>query len=226
MENNIFVKYLSKAAKKKSAHAFEAGPVITISRQYGCYATEVAKKLSEKISEISPNPWDYITKEIMEESAKRLETDTHEIAHIFGADEKTFFSDIMVSFSTKTYKSDSLIKKTIQSVVKTYAQQGNCVIVGRAGCMIAKDIQKSIHIKLIAPFDYRVNIVKDRFNLNEKDAMKKVLETDKKRHHFMTFFNGDLPDDQVFDMILNRNKMNCLEIVGSVIEFAKIRNLI
>jgi len=223
---NIFVKYLSKQVKKKEAKVFEPGPVITISRQYGCYATEIARKLAEKITEISNNPWDYITKEILEESAKNLGTGKHEISHIFGANEKTFLSDLMVSFSTKTYKSDSLIKKTIQSVVRTYSEQGNCVIVGRAGCIIAKNIKKSIHIRLTAPLNYRVKIIKDRFKLSDKVARSKVLETDKKRQNFMKFFKGDLPDDEIFDLILNREKMSCDEMIETIKRFAEVRALI
>jgi len=223
--DNVFVKYLSKQAKKEKAKVYEPGPVITISRQYGCYGTDVAQKLAENISKLSTNPWDYITKEILEESAKHLGTGTHEIANIFGADEKSFLSDLVVSFSTKTYKSDSLIKKTIQSVVKTYAEQGNCIIVGRAGCIIAKNIPKSLHVRLVAPFRYRVNRIQERYDLSEKDAVAKVKDTDKKRQNFMKFFKGDLPDDEVFDLIINREKMTCEEIIETIKAFAGIRKL-
>ena len=224
--DNVFVKYLSKKAKKEKAKVFEPGPVITISRQYGCYATDTAKKLSEKITKKSPNAWDYITKEVLEDSAKELEVSVHEIAHIFGADEKSFLSDIMVSFSTKNYKSDSVIRKTIHSVVRAYAEQGNCVIVGRAGCIIAKDIKKSLHIKLIAPFEYRKNFIKSRFKISDKEAYNMVFETDKKRDIFMNFFKGNLPDDEVFDLILNRDKLSDTEIVETIGKLAEVRGLV
>ncbi len=224
--DNVFVKYLSKKAKKEKAKVFESGPVITISRQYGCYATEIAIKLTKMMTKYSPNAWDYITKEVLEESAKKLEVSVHEIAHIFGADEKSFLSDIMVSFSTKNYKSDSVIRKTIHSVVRTYAEQGNCVIVGRAGCVIAKDIKKSLHVKLIAPVEYRMNFIKSRFNLSEKKAYNMVLETDKKRDIFMNFFRGNLPDDEIFDLILNREKLNDTEIIDTIGKLAEVRGLV
>ena len=224
--DNVFIKYLSKKAKKEAAKVFEPGPVITISRQYGCYATNIARNLSDKLSEKSPNAWDYITKEILEEAAQKLDVSVHEIAHIFGADEKSFLSDIMVSFSTKNYKSDSVIKKTIQSVVNTYAEQGNCIIVGRAGCIISKDIQKAIHVRLIASSDYRTNTIKSRFNLSDKEAYNRVIETDKKRDMFMKFFKGDLPDDKIFDLVLNREKLSDAEIIGTIENLAEIRGLV
>ena len=96
--DNIFVKYLSKKAKKEEAKIFSPGPIITISRQFGCFGTDTAKKLAEKITKKSTNAWDYITKEVLEESAKKMDVSVHEIAHVFGADEKSFLSDFMFSF--------------------------------------------------------------------------------------------------------------------------------
>jgi cytidylate kinase len=226
MTENVFVKYLSKKVLKEKAKIFEPGPVITISRQYGCYATSIATKLAKKLSFVSPNPWDFITKEVIEDSAKKLEVEEQHIAHIFGADEKGFLGDLIVSFSNKTYKSDAVIIRTIRSVVRKYAEQGSCVIVGRAGCIIAEDIEKALHVRLVAPFEYRMNNVKNRLKLNEKEATQNVLDTDKKRLNFMKFFRGDKPDDEIFDLMLNREKLTDDEIVETIFSLAEFRKLI
>jgi len=223
---NVFVKYLSKKAKKEELKVFEAGPVITISRQYGCYATKIANFLVVLLNKKSPNPWDVITKEVLTESAKRLEVNPHNIAHIFGADEKSFLSDIMISFSTKTYTSDNVIINTIRSVVEHYAKQGNCIIVGRAGCIISKDIKKAIHIRLTASYDYRVNSIKTRFSLSKKEAQKKVLETDKKRETFMSFFKKTKKYQEVFDLTLNVERLSKDEIAEIIAVLAEKRNLV
>ena len=222
---NVFIKYLSKKDQKDEAKVTDPGPVITISRQYGCYATDISKKLAERISKKSPNPWDYITKEILEESAKKLDSNVNKIASIFGASEKSFLSDIVVSFSPKEYISDANIKRTIKSVVRAYAVQGNCVIVGRAGCIIAKDIIKALHVKLIAPFDYRKDYIKKHYNLSDKEAQETLIKTDKKREMFMKFFKGNLPDDKIFDLILNREKLTNEEIISTIEKLAEIRGL-
>ncbi len=224
--DNIFVKYLSKKAKKEEAKVFSPGPIITISRQFGCFGTDTAKKLAEKMSQKSTNAWDYITKEILKESAKKMDVSVHEIAHIFGANEKSFLSDIMVSFMTKAYKSDSMIKRTIYSVVRTYAEQGNCIIVGRAGCIVAKDIKKALHVRIVAPFEYRKEIIKLRFNLSDKKAHKMVVETDKKRDLFMKFFKGDIPDEEVFDVVLSRKKIDDSVIVETIEKLAESCGLV
>jgi cytidylate kinase len=144
---------------------------------------------------------------------------------VFGADEKTFISDLMISFSGKNYKSDNLIKKTVQKVVRSYAEQGNCIIVGRAGCVIAKDIPKSIHIKLIAPLSYRLDRIKSRFNLTDKQAFEQIKENDKKRDLFMKFFKPDFDNESCFDLILNRAYLTSKEIAETIEHLAVLKNL-
>ena len=226
MTENVFAKYLSKKVLKEKAMLFEPGPVITISRQYGCYATTISKILAAKISLNSPIPWDFITKEIIEDSAKKLDVEEEHIAHIFGADEKKFLGDLIVSFSNKKYKRDAVIIRTIRSIVRKYAEQGNCVIVGRAGCIIAEDIEKSLHVRIVAPLEFRINSVKNRMGISEKEAVKNVEETDKKRTLFMKFFKGNKPDDEIFDLMLNREKLSNDEIVETIYRLAQFRNLI
>ena len=223
---NVLLEYMNKRAKKEKLEFKHPGPVITISRQYGCFATGLSKKAAQRLSERSPNEWNYITKEILEDAAKKLNVREQEIAHIFGANEKSFLGDLIVSFSKKKYASDSHIKKTIYSVVKKYAEQGHCIIVGRAGCVIAKDISMSIHVRIIAPFDYRVEAVQAKHNLDPDDACDLVIEIDKKRDIFMKFFKGNKPDSEIFDFVINKSKLSDDEIIDVIVKLAELRHFI
>ena len=111
-------------------------------------------------------------------------------------------------------------------MVRKYAEQGNCIIVGRAGCIIAKDIHLSMHIRIIAPFDYRVDAVQAKHKLDLDDAYDLVIETDKKRDIFMKFFKGNKPDSEVFDLILNKSKLSDEEIINIIVKLAKLRHFI
>jgi cytidylate kinase len=204
----------------------EPGPVITISRQYGSYAAEIAESIALKMTELCNRKWLRVTKEVIEQSAQSLDVNPKEISHIFGGEEKQFLGDIIVSFSKKKYAADSNIIKTIKKIVRNYAEQGDCVIVGRAGCTIAGDIPKSLHFKIIAPLDYRVNSISRRLNLPENEAVKRVQETEKRRDAFMKFFNGDRPDSDIFDTVFNRGRMTTAEIVDSVVALALSRNFV
>ncbi len=206
--DNLLIKYMNDRVDKNSSTS-DPGPVITLSRQYGCYASQIAFRLAKKINDWTlTEDWEWISKEVLEDAAKQLKMKPEEIAHIFGAEEKSFIRDIIESFSFDKYTSDTKIKRTVAQIVKTYAYKGKAVIVGRAGCIVAKPIKKSLHVRLIAPFEWRVQQTMTRFNISKLDAENRVIEQDGKRDTFMKFFRGDKPDNEIFDIIYNRKTMH------------------
>jgi len=227
---NVFLKYMIERLRDENNVTKEHGPVITISREYGCYATRIAELVSERLSKVSlatkKKEWHWISNEILQESANKLEVDPIKISHFFGGDESMFLDDFVESFVTKKYASEANIKKTISTVVKSYAELGNVVIIGRAGCVIAHHIQKSLHVKIVAPFEWRVQRIQERFAIPELLAKKQVAEIDEKRKIFMSFFKGDKPDRELFDIVLNRAKMSDEEIVSVIELLAKSRQMV
>lgn len=229
--DSLFFQYMLDRGRQKAEPPHRLGPVITLSREYGCYATRIAQLLVARLSshsESAPNPqsWTWLSNEILSEAAQKLETDPSSISHIFGAEERDLLRDIIDSFSVKKYVSDSYIKHTITTVVRSYAEKGNVVIVGRAGCVVTRDIDLSVHIRLIAPLEWRVKHIQERFKVTTNAAHKMIAENDEKRRQFMKFFHGDLPDAELFDAILNRGQMSENEMVDSIIALVKARGLV
>ena len=78
--DNLFIKYMSERSGKsvhKSGELENVGPVITISRPYGCDGERIAQKLSLALSDFvkqkgDSSEWKLISKEILENSAKEL----------------------------------------------------------------------------------------------------------------------------------------------------------
>lgn len=231
---NILLKYMSgrmHGEQKESSSKKKTGPVITVSRQYGCWGSRLAKLISETLNQRSKelgkeNYWEWISKEVLDESAKMLNVNPDDIAHIFGASEKSIIKEIKESFSSKKYITDSKIKKTITDVVRSFAVGGKTVIVGRAGCIIAKDIYKSLHIRFIAPTDWRVERIRQRFNFSLTEAKKQVAEIDQKRDTFMRFYRGDRPDSKIFDIIFNLTKLSDEEILETILNISEKRGFI
>lgn len=208
----------------------ELGPVITISREYGCYGSEIAQKLADKINQENKdtddrNEWVLVSHQVLHDASESLEKEPHEISHIFGAEEKNVFGDLVSIFSKDKYISDTQIKRTIAQIVRSYSEQGHSIIVGRAGCVIAKHIKKSLHVRLMAPFNWRANVIKNRFNLTTSEALDKVKETDKRRETFMEFFRGNKPDSELFDLEFNRATIPTDLIVDEIYRVAKHKGL-
>ncbi len=229
---NLFLHYMRERVRREEEEVErELGPVITISREYGCYGSEIAKKLADKINQENKdnderNEWIIVSHQVLHDASESLEKEPHEISHIFGAEEKNVFGDLVSIFSKDKYISDMQIKRTIAQIVRSYSEQGHSIIVGRAGCVIARHIKKSLHVRLMAPFNWRANVIKSRFDLSTSAALDKVKETDKRRETFMEFFRGNKPDSELFDLEFNRATIPTDLIVDQIYRVAKHKELI
>ncbi|OGU42326.1 MAG: hypothetical protein A2X61_05115 [Ignavibacteria bacterium GWB2_35_12] len=228
---NVFQRYLSKKYKIDNLTVQGAGPVITISREMGCFAGDIAVKLVNKINQYietndSKKKWCWISKEILEKSAEELKIKPERISHIFDAKKKALFEDLADSFIKKYYVSDSQIIATIQNIIRTSAYEGRAVIVGRASAVITNEIQRALHIKLIAPVDFRVKLLCNKLKVTKKEAKNSLVETDRKRDAFIKFFRGTKPENDYYDVILNRARFDEDKIVDIIFDLAKLRKLI
>ncbi len=227
---NLFLHYMNERKRRVSQTTkHDLGPVITISREYGCYGGEIADLLAKKINKDIANEndqWVFISHQVLQNAAKALDVSPQDITHIFGAEEKTFFDDMFSLFSSDRYLSDTQIKRILAQVVRSYSEQGKAIIVGRAGCVVARHITKAIHIRLMAPQQWRINQIRMRFNISISEAASKVKETDKRRETFMEFYRGNKPDSEMFDLILNRSTLSTQEIVEQIYLLALQRNLV
>ncbi|MCX7735984.1 MAG: cytidylate kinase-like family protein [Candidatus Kapabacteria bacterium] len=230
-KENKFVKYLSKVLKQEEGIKKGGGPVITISRDHGCSAGFIAEKLVERINEyMSLNKkhkkWIWISKEILEKSAEELRTKPENIAHIFSGGEKSLLEDLSLSFIGKYYISDSNIIATIKKVIRGYAVEGNVVIVGRGSCIVASDIEKSFHIKLFAPLEWKIKKISERFGLTRKEAMDLIKQTEYKRSEFMKLLLKSKSESDFYDIMINCESFSEQEIIDLIFNICKERNII
>ncbi len=230
-KENVFVRYLSKKYDDMEKTPREAGPVITISREFGCDAPAIADKIILKLNakyakSHSQKLWSIISKEVLGHAAQELQTNPAKISHIFDGKGKGFFDNLAESFMKYYYLPDNRIIKTIKNVIKSYAWQGNVVIVGRASCAITKDVPKALHIKLIAPFEYRAKRIAEKYDIPVKDAREQVVSVDEKRNAFMKFFTGDKPELDHYDVILNKSRYDEDYIVDLIIRLAEDKKLV
>jgi len=229
MKEDIFLqRMISHEPKEGKVNPMSWGPVITISREYGCYGSEIADKLCTKINAIDPSTeWKDISSEILEEASKKLNVNKEKISHIFGANETPIIEDILKAFSNyDKYTSDFRIKKTISNVVRSFAEKGNVVIVGRASCVLAHDIPRAIHVRLTASFEWRVNQIAKRFDIKREQAIEKVQEIDKHRIKFMEFYKGVRPDAEIYDVVYNRGTLSTDAIVEGIYNLVIQKNIL
>jgi cytidylate kinase len=223
-------KYLKDRYEEKISKNFFPGPVVTLSRELGCPAKKIAQKLMTGLNESSRTyskdiPWRWISKEIMEESARELGVDLSEIQYVFDYKQHGVLEDLLLSHSRKFYKTDRKIRNTIARVMRNFADEGNAIIVGRGGVALTRDIPKSLHIHLEAPLEWRALRTSEKHNISIAEARKYCKEIDAKRKQFREYFEGKASDYTRFDMKFNCMTLDIDEIVNIIIEALKIRDI-
>ncbi|TAL68364.1 MAG: cytidylate kinase-like family protein [Bacteroidetes bacterium] len=227
---NVFQRYLSKKYKLENLTDRGAGPVITISREIGCFAGDIAEKLVQRINyepvtTDSKKKWNWISKEILEKSAEELKIKPERISHIFEAKKKVLLQDLADSLIKKYYVSDSQIIATIHHIIQSFAYEGRIVIVGRAAAVITNEMARALHIKLIAPVDFRIKLLCTNLKVTKKEAKSSIEDYDRKREAFIKFFRGTKPENDFYDVILNRANFDEEKIVDIIYDLAVMKKL-
>lgn len=183
------------------------GPVITISRLTGCDARKVAALLVDELNQkAGVNKWKWIDKDVIYSTARELNTDTQRVENFYKGIELSNMSEMIMAFSGG-FVSDLRVKKAIKDVVFSMCKEGYIILVGRGGVSIAHDIVNSLHIRLVAPFYWRVENVMKKKEMDIETAEEYVVNTDEKRFQLIQTFldKNPLNIDYLFDAILNRN---------------------
>ncbi len=194
------------------------GPVITISRQTGCDARQVAEMVVDNLNKKSViHKWKWIDKDIIYKVAEDLNADPNRIENFYKGIELSDISEMIMAFSGN-FISDLRVKKAIKEVVLSMCKEGYIVFVGRGSVAIARDIRNALHIRLVAPFYWRVENVMKKKEMDIETAEEYVVDTDEKRFNLIQSFLDKKPMsiDYLFDAIINRSSFSIQEIADFI----------
>jgi cytidylate kinase len=225
MNRRIGGDYIPDKTKK------EAGPVITISRQTGCGARAIAWLICDelnkrKASSHYENMWKYINREIIQESAEQLNLDPKAVENIIADKDRGIMDQIVGALSSHSHKSDQKIMKTVHDVIRQFGNNGNVVIIGRGGASICGDIQLSLHIRLVAPLEWRIAEIARRLDFSKEYATEYVRKRDEERELLVTKLFGKKPDSATYDVQMNSSRFTSEELASAIIHLATLKGLI
>lgn len=234
MENRLF-EYMNKRIGSDfipSGILKEAGPVITISRQTGCGARGIAWAICEELNKRNipsvktEGNWRYISREILQESAEQLNLDPVALKNVIDDKNRGMMDQIVGALSTHSHKSDKKIMKTVQDVIRQFANNGKVIIIGRGGASICQDIKHSLHVRLVAPEEWRIAEIARRMDFSKSYATEYVRKRDEERQLLLTKLFGKKPDSSCYDIEMNRSRFTEKELADSIIQLAFIKGLI
>jgi len=230
MNSNFLVKYLDArfTGELSEPPPEHKGMVITVSRDTGCdgvpIVKEVIKQLNNNLKGVSKkHPWRFVSKEIFEESAKKLNVKLDIFDNLENSKDKSFVGEIISSFSTEQYPSDFKIKRTYKEIIESVASAGGVVILGRAGVAITDHNKRNLHIKLTAPLDWRVDKMAKEYGYNKAKTVKHITESDKNRDDLKKYYMGRKVQFTDYDVALNVTSLTKKEICAALVCMIEVR---
>ena len=222
-------RYALERLLERERQVVTPGPVITISREYGCPSKIIAEMLAATFNGKygGKKKWHWISKEILQETAHKLGLTPREIKYIFEYKERKLLEGLLIAQEKKNYyHSDWSIRKTLGEVIRATAMEGHVIIVGRAGVALTRDIEASLHIRLIAPDRWRAVQVSRNHNIPYEKACKLLQEKDHNRKKFLEHYLKKEPDYTLFDVLFNCSTLSKEEITHAILEMARQKHMI
>jgi len=229
--NNTLMVYLNKRIRQNNNKYptvnHQPGPVICISGEVECAGANIAQMLATELDKQSScKKWRVLSKEIIEENAMELNMETNRFRNYLNERDKGFFDDILSDFTKNQFSRELENNQPFIDLITNFAHDGHCIIVGMAGQIVARDIEKSLSIKLIAPHGWWIENIIENYDLNLQDALDFIKKMQKDGHRFIKQMGGEIKDDAQFDLILNISKLYITEVVGFIKFAAQTKGLL
>jgi cytidylate kinase len=202
-----------------------SGPLVTISRLTGCDGREVAASLVASLNlKYNTNKWRWVDKDIIHDAAKELKTDSERIESYYMGVSMSSLSEMIMAFSG-SFVTDSTVKKTIKEVVLSIAHEGYCVLIGRGGVSITRNLPNSLHVRLVAPLYWRIENVMRKKGFALEKAEEYVIDTDEKRYNLIANFLDKKPlnIDYLFDATINRSSFTIPQITEMIMSMYAVK---
>lgn len=176
--------------------------VISISRCHGTNGKEIGKLVAKKLGIA------FYDKEEIKEFAV-----SHNLSKDMNAEE------LYDNYLSLDANKDSIIKQ--KEVIRSIANDGDCVIIGRASDYVLKDNPNLISVFLYAPLEYRVKKVQELYGDTEKEAKKHIKESDERRKtYYELITNTTWGNKENYDLCINV-KIGNKASADTIIEYVK-----
>jgi cytidylate kinase len=179
--------------------------IITVEREYGCGAGEIAQQLSEQLG------WKLWDQSLTNEIAKVANVDPscvqrcdERVDSTFSRLAKVFWRGSYESSMplATTFDADSMVE-TARQVIAQVAESGNSVIVGRGAPYFLRDRADAFHVFLYAPRIEKIRRLQ-RIGKNIREAEQLLDTIDRDRILFVKhYFAADWPTRSLYHLMVN-----------------------
>lgn len=207
---------------KPKEQRLPVSPFITISRQTGAYGLTISKGLCDYLKAKDKNPqhpWTVFNKEIIKKITEH-EALTETVLPYLPASAIVQTQEIMQSTYGFHANQDAMVLSDNKTILQL-AQLGYAIFLGMGSNIITSKLSGGFHIRLISPFEDRVEHIGEYYPMSEKEAKEYIYTEEGNRHNYVRkYFEKDIDDPMLYDMVINVDKIqpeSVIQIIGDLI---------
>lgn len=200
--------------------------VITVSRQYGAGGRRVAEAVADGLG------YRLVDREIVEQAAVRVGIDPDVAENL---DERTpsLIEEMGLALAAAHPEmgvaaarlDDRVLAEGIARVVRSLADAGGYVILGRGGQAILRDHAGATHVQVVGLPEDRARRISEWQSVEMKKASELCKQKDAERHAFVKRFYGvDLHASVLYDVVCNTSRMSFDTATAIVLTAARARD--
>lgn len=198
---------------------------ITIARGFGTGGKQIASKVAEKLG---IECYEHRILTMASYVTERDEKDLFDMdERLNGSYLKNKIRQLPKSLSpraeSKSFVSDSQLYDIQATIIRRLADSESCVIVGKCADYLLRDRDNVLSVYIEAPRAFCVKRIMERMDISEKEANKKISETDKHRAAYYKFYtDGNYWTNPVnYDMTLNSARLGIDGCVNVILDALK-----
>jgi len=190
-------------------------PTVTISRQYGGEAYPLAETLKELLERKTGDLWTVFDKTLIERVSYETSLSKRFLSSLGDASKP--IDDILGTLMPRWTTHNEAYRLLARQII-ALAIQGNAIIVGRGGAVLAQRFSNCFHFRLVAPLEYRIRSIQERLNIPFEEAKTLVIENQKARDKFIEgFLNCSIADPGYYHCVFDSSKSKIPSIARSIL---------
>jgi cytidylate kinase len=183
--------------------------VITISRELGSEGDKIADLLCQELG------YRRVDKAMLTQIAREAGVDVEAVLAVERgfAKKARLISDQMTSlysrqptvFEGQAALDDQTYERVVRKTMEQFAEQGDAIIVGRGGQMVLGDWPTTLHVRLYAVLEVRVQRLMQRLDISEQEAKRRIAESDEQKRQYIRRMHNkaNWKDPKYYDLTIN-----------------------
>lgn len=173
-------------------------PFITISREPGIDAAELGNAVVDALNDADqdayhrlgrpkpPQPWTGWDREGLQRVSRDAGLNRDAVASLEES-KRSWLSDFFGGLSSQDNvggTDQDVVFRHVATAVMALAEMGRTVLVGCGAALLTRQLAGGVHIRLIAPYEYRLNRLAEEMRAPAEVAARRLRELDRNREAF------------------------------------------